>query len=469
MSAKILRGSGGVRQRSSHLQHMVKSSGSFFSRLAFLRGLILILAVVVALVYVGFSREVRLGLDLKGGTQLTLQALPTEEVTEITPDVMQGVEAVIQQRINGLGVAEPLVQISGQDRLFVQLPGVADPDRAIALLGDTAQLDFRKGLVPANTLPRTELGEITAGEDPDALFEHVGLTGDLLRNAYPQAPRRGSQNWEVLLEFKPEGAEKFTRLTRELAGTGRPIGIFLDDALISAPVVGAEFARTGITGGTAVITGNFTVETANDLAVKLKAGALPARIQVIENRTVGATLGEVSVRRSLYAGIGGIVLVFIFMVSYYRLPGLIADVALLIYALCTFALFQLLGVTMTLPGIAGFILSIGMAVDANVLIFERIKEELRSGKSLYKSISEGFNRAFSSILDSNVTTLLVCGVLFWLGIGLVKGFAVTLGIGILVSFFTALTCTRTLLMAAMGIPSLRKPQFYGVRMEAVQS
>jgi preprotein translocase subunit SecD len=273
----------------------------------------------------------------------------------------------------------------------------------------------------------------------------------------------------VLLEFKPEGAEKFTQLTRDLAGTERPLGIFLDDVLISAPIVGPEFARTGITGGTAVITGNFTVETATDLAVKLKAGALPVPIQVIENRTVGATLGEVSVRRSLYAGIGGLVLVFVFMVAYYRLPGLIADIALLIYALCTFALFQLLGVTMTLPGIAGFILSIGMAVDANVLIFERIKEELRAGKSIYKSISEGFNRAFSSILDSNVTTLLVCGVLFWLGMGLVKGFAVTLGIGILVSFFTAITCTRSLLLAAMGIPSLRKPEFYGVRMETAQS
>jgi preprotein translocase subunit SecD len=448
---------------------MTQFSASWLSRLSFLRGLIFILAVVVALVYLGFSREVRLGLDLKGGTQLTLQAVPTEEVPEITPEVMQGVEAVIQQRINGLGVAEPLVQISGQDRLFVQLPGVADPDRAIALLGDTAQLEFRKGLVPVSALPRNERGEITAGEDPDTLFERVGLTGDLLRNAYPQAPRRGSQSWEVLLEFKPEGAEKFTQLTRDLAGTERPLGIFLDDVLISAPIVGPEFARTGITGGTAVITGNFTVETATDLAVKLRAGALPVPIQVIENRTVGATLGEVSVRRSLYAGIGGLVLVFLFMVAYYRLPGLIADIALLIYALCTFALFQLLGVTMTLPGIAGFILSIGMAVDANVLIFERIKEELRAGKSIYKSISEGFNRAFSSILDSNVTTLLVCGVLFWLGMGLVKGFAVTLGIGILVSFFTAITCTRSLLLAAMGIPSLRKPEFYGVRMEAAQS
>jgi preprotein translocase subunit SecD len=410
----------------------------------------------------GFSREVRLGLDLKGGTQLTLQALPTQEVPEITPEVMQGVEAVIQQRINGLGVTEPLIQISGRDRLFVQLPGVADPDRAVALLGDTAQLEFRKGLVPVSALPRNERGEVTAGENPEALFEGVGLTGDLLRNAYPQAPRRGSQSWEVLLEFKPEGAEKFAQVTRELAGTGRPLGIFLDEVLISAPIVGPEFARTGITGGTAVITGNFTVETATDLAIKLKAGALPVPIQVIENRTVGATLGEESVRRSLYAGIGGLVLVFVFMVAYYRLPGLIADIALLIYALCTFALFQLLGVTMTLPGAAGFILSIGMAVDANVLIFER------AGKSIYKSISEGFSRAFSSILDSNVTTLLVCGVLFWLGMGLVKGFAVTLAIGVSVSFFTAITCTRTLLLAAMGIPALRKPELYGVRMEAIQ-
>ncbi|MFS8867076.1 protein translocase subunit SecD [Synechococcus sp. H65.1] len=448
---------------------MARSLASWLNRLAFLRGLVFILAVVVALTYLGLSREVRLGLDLKGGTQLTLQALPTQEVPEITPEVMQGVEAVVQQRINGLGVTEPLIQISGRDRLFVQLPGVADPDRAVALLGDTAQLEFRKGLVPVSALPRNEQGEVTAGENPEALFERVGLTGDLLRNAYPQAPRRGSQSWEVLLEFKPEGAEKFAQLTRELAGTGRPLGIFLDDVLISAPIVGPEFARTGITGGTAVITGNFTVETATDLAIKLKAGALPVPIRVIENRTVGATLGEESVRRSLYAGIGGLVLVLVFMVAYYRLPGLVADLALLIYALCTFALFQLLGVTMTLPGIAGFILSIGMAVDANVLIFERIKEELRAGKSLYKSISEGFNRAFSSILDSNVTTLLVCGVLFWLGMGLVKGFAVTLAIGILVSFFTAITCTRTLLLAAMAIPSLRKPELYGVRMEAAQS
>lgn len=423
--------------------------------------LFLLVIVVAALaLYVAVSQPLKLGLDLQGGTQVTLEAQPTEEVPEITPEVMQGLETVIQQRIDGLGVSEPLVQISSSNQLFVQLPGVDDPDRAIEILGDTAQLDFRKQRI-ATQIPRNDQGEPTAGDDPDRIFERVGLTGDLLRRAIPQAPRQGSQNWEVAIEFRPEGAEKFADLTQELAGTGRSIGIFLDQTLISAPVVGPEFAQTGIRGGQAVITGNFTVDEATDLAIKLQAGALPVPIEVIENRTVGATLGSESIRRSLYAGIGGLVLVFIYMVAYYKLPGLIADFALLIYAILTFAAFQILGVTLTLPGIAGFVLSIGMAVDANVLIFERVREELRAGKSLYKSVSEGFNRALSSILDSNVTTLLVCGVLFWMGRGLIKGFAVTLGIGILVSFFSALTCTRTLLLMAMGVPSLRRVNLYG--------
>ncbi len=216
-----------------------------------------------------------------------------------------------------------------------------------------------------------------------------------------------------------------------------------------------------------MITGNFDVAGATDLAIKIRAGALPVPVEIIENRTVGATLGAESVRQSLYAGIGGLTLTFMFMLVYYRVPGLIADIALLIYALCTFALFLLLGVTLSLPGIAGFILSIGIAVDANVLIFERTREELRSGKTLYKSIDEGFSRAFSSIVDSNITTLLACGVLFWLGTGLIKGFAETLAIGILVSFFTALTCTRTFLFLVLNVPSLRKPELFGVK--SVQS
>ncbi len=431
--------------------------------------LIVVLAVFLAAIYIIVTRPITLGLDLQGGTQLTLQASPTEDVPDITPAVMEGVQVVIQQRIDGLGVSEPLVQISGTDQLFVQLPGVADPDRAIDILGDTAQLDFRRQRVATQLEVDPETGRPVAGDNPDRTFESVGLTGDLLRNAFPQAPRGGSQLWEVGIEFKSEGSDLFAELTRELAGTGRSLGIFLDDTLLSAPVVGPEFARTGITGGSAVITGNFTPEEATDLATKIRAGALPVPIQVIENRTVGATLGTASVQRSLYAGLAGISLVFVFMLVYYKLPGLIADMALLFYATFTFAVFKLLGVTMTLPGIAGFILSIGMAVDANVLIFERVREELRSGKSLYKSVDEGFNRAFSSILDSNVTTLLVCGVLFWLGVGLVKGFAVTLGIGILVSFFTALTCTRTLLFLAMTIPNLRRPDLYGVTPELAKS
>ncbi len=425
--------------------------------------LVVVLAIVASALYVIFTQPIRLGLDLQGGTQLTLQAQPTEDVTTITPEVIAGVQRVIQQRIDALGVSEPLIQISSGDELFVQLPGVDDPDRAIDILGDTAQLDFRRQRI-GTEIPLNEEGRPVAGETPEKIFERVGLTGEDLRNAIP-APSQGSELWEVVLEFTPEGGEKFAQLTKDIAGTGRSLGIFLDQTLISAPVVNAQFASTGITGGRAVITGTFTVEEATDLAIKLKAGALPVPIEVIENRTVGATLGAESIRRSLYAGIGGLILVFLYMLIYYRLPGLIADLALLIYAVCTFACFQLLGVTLSLPGLAGFILSIGMAVDANVLIFERLREELRAGKSLYKSVDEGFSRAFSSILDSNVTTLLVCGVLFWLGAGLIKGFAVTLGVGILVSFFSALTCTRSLLLLAMGVSSLRQPHLYGVRPE----
>jgi preprotein translocase subunit SecD len=211
-----------------------------------------------------------------------------------------------------------------------------------------------------------------------------------------------------------------------------------------------------------VITGNFTIETANDLAVQLRGGSLPFPVKVVENRTVGATLGQDSIRRSIVAGVVGLILVLIFMGIYYRLPGLIADVSLLIYTLLSLAAFALVGVTLSLPGIAGFILSIGMAVDANVLIFERTREEIRAGNTLYRSVESGFYRAFSSILDSNVTTLIACGALFWLGSGLVKGFALTLALGVMVSMFTALTCSRTLLLlVVLGVPGVRqKPQLF---------
>jgi len=296
-------------------------------------------------------------------------------------------------------------------------------------------------------------------EELAALFNRTGLTGEFLQDAATQ-PVGTSNNWEVLIRFNAQGGERFAELTKSLAGTGRTLGIFLDDTLIGAPLVGVEFAETGITGGNAVITGNFTAEDASDLAIQLRGGALPVPVEVVENRTVGATLGRDSIRRSLYAALGGLVLVLIFMALYYRLPGLIADGALVVYALLTLAAFALLSVTLTLPGIAGFILSIGMAVDANVLIFERTREEIRAGKTLYRAIEAGFHRAFTSILDSNVTTLIACMALFWLGSGFVRGFALTLGLGIVVSMFTAVTCSRSLLLTIISIPGLRRPELF---------
>jgi preprotein translocase subunit SecD len=291
------------------------------------------------------------------------------------------------------------------------------------------------------------------------LYQDPVIRGQQLQDSFPQ-PTQGSNGWEIVLRFNNEGGDNFAELTKNLAGTGRTIGIFLDESLLSYPTVSVEFAETGITGGSAVITGNFTAEEANNIAVQLRGGALPVPVEIVENRTVGATLGRDSIRRSVYAAIGGLILVLIFMVAYYRLPGAIADIALVVYALLTLALFNLLGVTLTLPGIAGFILSIGMAVDANVLIFERTREELRAGKTLYRSVESGFYRAFGSILDGNVTTGIACVALFWFGTGLVKGFALTLGLGVAVSMFTAVTCSRTLMFTAISMSEFRKPDLF---------
>ncbi len=431
---------------------------------------------------------IRLGLDLQGGAQLTIQAKATEEIPQITPEQLEDLKVVVERRVNGLGVSEAVVQTVGSEQILVQLPGVNDPQQAERVLGGTAELDFREQkpgtesqvlieqqLLAAKLQQQEELRE-NGDEEAIAknqeeiqiskeaisdLFEPGKLTGKNLKDARPQ-PLPNGDNWEVAIRFDAKGGDEFAELTKNLAGTGRSIGIFLDDALISAPTVGPEFAQAGITGGSAVITGNYRFESANEFAVQLRGGALPVPVEIIENRTVGATLGQDSIRRSVYAAIGGLTLVLVFMVVYYRLPGVIADVSLIIYALLTIAVFALVSVTLTLPGIAGFILSIGMAVDANVLIFERTREELRAGKSLYRSVESGFYRAFSSILDANVTTLIACAVLGWQGSGLVRGFAVTLAIGVLVSMFTALTCSRTFtLITVLGFPGVRqKPELF---------
>jgi preprotein translocase subunit SecD len=450
--------------------------------------LALIVVLVIAAITVLVQFPIRLGLDLQGGAQLTIQVKTTEEIKKITTNELEAVLSVIENRVNGLGVSEPVVQTVGSDQILVQLPGVNDPQQAERVLGGTAQLDFRKQKpgteaqlaieqqVRAEILLKQE--QLRQGNDEKAiaqnqealkrsndaisqLFERTTVTGKNLKDALAQPTQTGN-NWEVSIRFDAAGGEGFAQLTKELAGTGRTIGIFLDNALISAPTVGPEFAQTGITGGGAVITGRYTAQSANEFAVQLRGGALPVPVEIVENRTVGATLGRDSIQSSIYAGIGGLALVLIFMAVYYRLPGLIADVALVIYALLTMAVFALLGVTLTLPGIAGFILSIGMAVDANVLIFERTREELRDGKTLYRSVESGFYRAFSSILDGNVTTVIACAALFWLGSGLVKGFALTLGLGVAVSMFTALTCSRTfMLLLVLGFPGLRqKPELF---------
>ncbi|MGQ9865942.1 MAG: protein translocase subunit SecD [Pseudanabaenaceae cyanobacterium] len=445
----------------------------------------LVLAAVVTIVML----PPRLGLDLRGGAQLTLQALPNPErgIPEITPRILESARFVVEKRINGLGVAESTVQISGRDRILVQMPGVNDPAEAERVLGNTAQLEFRvqragtEGeflarrqalanlLAERDSLPPTDTQAIARKEQEIAearknilgLFDSVGLTGERLRDALPTSRGQGD-TWDVSLRFDGLGGELFAKITGELGGTGRSIGIFLDDELVSAPVVPVEFQGRGITGGEARIEIGTTLQAASDLALQVRSGALPVPVAILENRTVGASLGADSIRRSIWAGLGGLALVLIYMVVYYRLPGAIADLALLIYAILTFAAFSLLGVVLSLPGIAGFILSVGMAVDANVLIFARIREELLAGRTLYKAVEAGFNRAWSSIFDSNATTLIACGALFGLGAGLVKGFAVTLAIGVVVSMFTAITGTRSLLLLAIANPALRRPQWYGV-------
>ncbi|MEH2323157.1 MAG: protein translocase subunit SecD [Nostoc sp.] len=449
--------------------------------------LILILVMVIAAITVIATIPIPLGLDLRGGSQLTIQVKPSPEIPKITERELEGVKKVVEGRINGLGVSEPLIQTISSDKILVQLPGVNDPAQAERVLGGTAQLEFRTQKPNTETQlfafqgSRAELKakqeELKKSTDKAAivknqedlqknnqaiaeLFESTQppLIGKYLKDAYGE-PSQGN-NWHVAIRFDQQGGQLFANLTKNLAGTGRSIGVFLDNEVISAPTVGIEFAAAGISGGSAIITGRFTAQQANDLGVQLRGGALPVPVEIVENRTVGATLGKDSIQRSIYAGIGGLLLVLIFMLVYYRLPGLIADFSLIIYALLTYATFALLGITLTLPGIAGFILSIGMAVDANVLIFERTREELRAGKTLYRSLESGFYRAWSSILDSHVTSLISCAALFFLGAGLVKGFALTLALGLGVNLFTAITCSRTLLFLTLGFPNLRKPELF---------
>ena len=467
----------------------------------------LILALAIAAASVLSSFPLQLGLDLRGGSQLTLEVQPAGEITIIGAEQMEAVKAVLDRRVNGLGVAESTLQTVGDDQLVLQLPGVTDPTRAADVLGSTALLEFRAqqaetqeevqnlrqlraqllsvlatrtedeateldaeeqeelarrqqelGLDGTATSETEQLEQLLARTNQEILnrFEPTAFTGKQLISAGRQQQQNGS-GWEVTLNFNAEGGEKFAELTQSIAGTGRLLGIALDGELISEASVGPQYKAAGISGGTASISGNFTAEDARDLEVQLRGGSLPLPVEILEVRTIGPSLGAENVRRSLIAALSGLVLVGIFMLLIYRLAGAVAVMALSLYALFNLAVYALIPVTLTLPGIAGFILSIGMAVDANVLIFERIKDELRRGNTLIRSIETGFSEAFSSIVDGHLTTLISCAALFFLGTGLVKGFAATLGIGVLLSLFTALTCTRTLLRFLMSYQGLRRP------------
>ncbi len=395
-------------------------------------------AVVIAV------KPTKLGLDLVGGSRLVLEAQTSQGVAKITPEVMQRLQFAIESRVNKLGVAETVVQQTGEKRLIVEIPDVTDLKEAKAFIGDTAQLEFKRPGVN--------------GE-----WAETGLTGKDLTKAMLSTDSVGQ--WVVSLEFNAAGAKKFADLTKELVG--QQMAIFFDNELQSAPVI-----REAIYGGHAQISGGdsgFAYDEAERMVNLLNAGALPVPAKIVEENTVGPSLGADSIQKSKFAGLAGVALVLVFMALFYRIPGLIAGMALVIYSLILFALFKIIPVTLTLAGIAGFILSIGMAVDANILIFERTKEELRAGRNLFTAINSGFDRAFTSIFDSNMSTIITCVILYCLGTSIVKGFALTLALGVIVSMFSAITITKNFMHLIFGKGELKNPALFGLRKDEINA
>ena len=387
----------------------------------------------------------RLGLDIQGGTHLVYSADLSSIGDASESESMEALRDVIERRVNLFGVAEPIVQVekAGKDwRLIVELAGIKDINSAIRLIGETPYLEFREERSQEDQqaiMAAQQNGEMLF-EDP--FFSPTNLNGRHVKRASVIFDQTTFQP-QISLELTREGVDLFAELTR--ANVGKRLAIYLDGAPISAPVV-----REEITGGQAQITGNFTPEEARELAGRMNAGALPVPIELAAQQTVGPSLGEESLARSLWAGLIGLMAVAVFMIVWYRLPGAVAVFALLLYIGLLLAIFKLVPVTLTIAGIAGVVLSVGMAVDANILIFERMKEEMILGSSLRDALSQGFSRAWTSIRDSNVSSLITCGILYWFGTSIVQGFALTLGIGILVSMFSAITVTRTLLFALMA-------------------
>ena len=452
-----------------------------------------------------FKKDIRVheGLDLQGGLQVVLEAdVPADQA--VTSDAVDSAKQIIENRINALGVVEPQIQILGNRRILVQLPGLTNPDDAIRTFGSTGQLEFidagdtgldagtvvqTTGLstvvVPGSVTPApatptrqptvaptvaiTTTGGVTttAAISPTAPVTQTYrtvMTGRELRTATVAFQQTTNQPY-ISFELSSDGAKIFGDYTTK--NVNKFLAITLDKRVISSPVI-----KSAITEGKGIIEGRFTLDEAKSLVLQLKYGALPVPLKVIDSRAIGPTLGRDSVNRSITAGAIGLLIVVLFMLLYYRLPGFLADIALTIYALVVFAIYKfgIPGVfdyvTLTLPGIAGFILSVGMAVDANILIFERMKEELRSQRPLYMAIEFGFQRAWPSIRDSNISTLITCSILLWFGLSfgasMVAGFAMTLAIGVLLSLFTAIFVTRTFLRLLMDMNVTENLWWFGV-------
>lgn len=405
-----------------------------------------------AAVYVVLNNPVNLGLDLRGGTQVVLEAQDTADVT-VDSEVTNRTLEVLRRRIDAFGVAEPTIQASGDRRIIIELPGLDDPDQALEVIGRTAQLTFHPVLdsVPTGTAPEDAELVLPGEEGEDLVLGPAAVTGDQVESAAGIFDSQGSGLWAVSIEFLPEGEEQWAELTAEAAcappgDPTRRVAIVLDEAVLSSPGVSSSVqCDVGITGGGTLITGNFDEESANELALLVRAGALPVPVEVIQQGTVGPSLGAAAIEASLQAALIGAALTIIYMIAYYRVMGVAAAISLLAYGLLSYAVLAWLGATLTLPGIAGFVLAIGMAVDANVLVYERAKEEYEVDPTLGRSLQAGFERAFSAIADANITTLLAAILLFFFASGAVRGFGVTLTIGVLVSMFSALVVTRVLL------------------------
>ncbi|MBU1082845.1 protein translocase subunit SecD [Patescibacteria group bacterium] len=419
----------------------------------------LIIDVPVIAKFVGFKDgwSVKQGLDLQGGTHLVYQT----DLSKVKPgnetDSVNGVVTVIRRRIDSLGVAEPMIQKTRDNsRVIVELPGVKDVNQAIQLIGETAQLEFREGIKGKSVDEESGASVLSQNYDD---WKDLGLTGANFKSALVQIDQSSSslvRQPQVAIEFDGEGTKLFAQATQN--NLKKPIAIFLDKKLLSAPTV-----QDAITDGSAVINGNFTLQEAKSLAIQLNAGALPIPISLVSQNNIGATIGQEAVDKSVVAGLLGLLMVLLFMIISYRLPGIIAAIALVMYTIITLAIFIFIPVTLTLSGIAGFLISIGMAIDANILIFERMKEEIREGRSVMASIDAGFDRAWSSIRDSNMSTLITCVILYYFGSGLIRGFAVTLGIGVMVSLFSALTITHILLRLIASTSLANKFSLWGAK------